>query len=210
MLVEIVDDVYRRKVFRYSKGRCLEVGCGSGKIIDYVARKIPDEQHMAIDVVNCATDLKAPNVKFIKVSVEDFNPKTKFDTIIMLHVLEHLENPIGVLKKLYDILNKGGKIIIAVPNRFCIPIEDPKKTLCEEYSPHLWLWDKGSLDFTLTKSGFKHFFIPFMVHVPLTRSIARLHPKLFEIVSHVQEILGSTLGRLFPFLQWHLIAIIEG
>ncbi len=40
----------------------------------------------------------------------------KFDLITMIHVVEHLANPVEVLKQLSSLLNKNGSIVIETPN----------------------------------------------------------------------------------------------
>lgn len=47
---------------------------------------------------------------------EYFNPEKKFDTIIASYVLEHVDNPIAVLKKASEWLKPDGKLIAIVPN----------------------------------------------------------------------------------------------
>jgi 2-polyprenyl-3-methyl-5-hydroxy-6-metoxy-1,4-benzoquinol methylase len=47
---------------------------------------------------------------------EEFETDKKFDTIIMSHVLEHIENPIKILKLISPWLSENGVIIISVPN----------------------------------------------------------------------------------------------
>jgi 2-polyprenyl-3-methyl-5-hydroxy-6-metoxy-1,4-benzoquinol methylase len=47
---------------------------------------------------------------------EDFDPDKCFDTVIMNHVLEHIEKPLELLKKIYNWLKKDGILIIGVPN----------------------------------------------------------------------------------------------
>jgi len=47
---------------------------------------------------------------------EDFCPIRKYDTIIMEHVLEHIEFPITVLQKVKEWLTDEGTLIIGVPN----------------------------------------------------------------------------------------------
>ena len=47
---------------------------------------------------------------------EEFETDKKFDTIIMSHVLEHIENPIKILKLISRWLSENGVIIISVPN----------------------------------------------------------------------------------------------
>jgi 2-polyprenyl-3-methyl-5-hydroxy-6-metoxy-1,4-benzoquinol methylase len=47
---------------------------------------------------------------------EDFSTDEKFDTIILNHVLEHIENPVSLLKKIKTWMSPGGVLIIGVPN----------------------------------------------------------------------------------------------
>jgi len=47
---------------------------------------------------------------------EEFHSEIKFDTIIMNHVLEHLENPQSILTKFREYVSPDGVFIIGVPN----------------------------------------------------------------------------------------------
>tara|TARA_B110001454_G_scaffold131624_1_gene122584 strand:- start:124 stop:642 length:519 start_codon:yes stop_codon:yes gene_type:complete len=42
----------------------------------------------------------------------------KFDAIHTFDVLEHVNNPIDIIKKAYSLLKKGGIIVVEVPNDF--------------------------------------------------------------------------------------------
>ena len=47
---------------------------------------------------------------------EYFKPNQKFNTIIMEHILEHVDDPVALLMKVKEWLMPGGKILIGVPN----------------------------------------------------------------------------------------------
>jgi 2-polyprenyl-3-methyl-5-hydroxy-6-metoxy-1,4-benzoquinol methylase len=47
---------------------------------------------------------------------EEFNPEEKYDAIEMGFVLEHVDNPLSIIKKYSNFLKKNGFIFIAVPN----------------------------------------------------------------------------------------------
>ncbi|NWK80880.1 bifunctional 2-polyprenyl-6-hydroxyphenol methylase/3-demethylubiquinol 3-O-methyltransferase UbiG [Acinetobacter sp. SwsAc4] len=63
-------------------------------------------------------DLKKryPNIEIYNCLFEDFITDKKFDNIILGHVLEHVEDPIFILKHISKFLKVGGKILAAVPN----------------------------------------------------------------------------------------------
>jgi len=48
--------------------------------------------------------------------VENFQTDTKFDVIIMRHLLEHIEDPSAMLKKIQSFLKPEGLLIIIIPN----------------------------------------------------------------------------------------------
>lgn len=48
--------------------------------------------------------------------LENFTPSRKYSTIIMSHVLEHIAEPLDVLKRVALWLEPGGVVIISVPN----------------------------------------------------------------------------------------------
>ena len=57
------------------------------------------------------------NFKAINANIvhEDLNQYGKFDTIIMINVLEHIKEDTFILQKLRNVLTDSGKIIICVP-----------------------------------------------------------------------------------------------
>jgi ubiquinone/menaquinone biosynthesis C-methylase UbiE len=47
---------------------------------------------------------------------EDYEPEKKYDTVIASYILEHVLNPVEILKKAHSWVNKNGKIILVVPS----------------------------------------------------------------------------------------------
>ncbi|WP_243546897.1 class I SAM-dependent methyltransferase [Pseudodesulfovibrio tunisiensis] len=59
---------------------------------------------------------RCPAVKIIHSLFEDFSTTETFDHIILGHVLEHVKNPVGILKQISRFLTPQGTILSAVPN----------------------------------------------------------------------------------------------
>ena len=80
--------------------------CGDYTVVDGVEKFIFNLQE------------QFPNIKGYVSLFEDFVPPNgkKYDNIILGHVLEHVENPVKVLKYCTQLLSEGGKILSAVPN----------------------------------------------------------------------------------------------
>ncbi len=57
-----------------------------------------------------------PQMKVIESLFENFNPNRTFDNIVLGHILEHVENPVEILKLARTWLSENGKILAAVPN----------------------------------------------------------------------------------------------
>jgi len=47
---------------------------------------------------------------------EEFEPGRRFETIVMGHVLEHVEDPVAVLRRAVDWIEPDGRLFAAVPN----------------------------------------------------------------------------------------------
>jgi 2-polyprenyl-3-methyl-5-hydroxy-6-metoxy-1,4-benzoquinol methylase len=99
-----------------SPGRALEIGCGSGWLLDALRKAGWDvvgtersEQSAAL-----ARRLGLP-VRIGDRSIRD-SPSSSFDLIIVWHVLEHLRDPLGTLAELRRVIRLSGRLVIAVPN----------------------------------------------------------------------------------------------
>ncbi|MFA5927121.1 MAG: class I SAM-dependent methyltransferase [Patescibacteria group bacterium] len=60
--------------------------------------------------------IKSKHIESVCALFEDFETNLKFDTIFMTHILEHLDDPIKVLKNAREWLRPGGHVLISVPN----------------------------------------------------------------------------------------------
>ena len=103
--------------FLEKEDQVLELGYGDGFVTNYLY-----EKNINITVIEGSSILvekaktKHPNLSCIKTLFEEYNPKKKYNIILALHILEHVDNPLTLLNHLYNLLTEKGKIIIAVPN----------------------------------------------------------------------------------------------
>ena len=110
---------YSFRVFsRHLRGEnILELGPAEGIMTALLA---PRNERLTV-VEGAATfceDLrrKFPQVEVVHTLFEDFRPKEKFNNIILGHVLEHVEDPIGILRLVKTWLKPDGRVLAAVPN----------------------------------------------------------------------------------------------
>lgn len=106
----------------YVGSKIFDVGAGTGRMVSYyidkassvVATDIFDSQ---IEIMN--TKFKqypyfvAKNIDILKNDLSEF--AEKFDTVICINVLEHLENDYLAVEKMKSLLIPSGKLIIMVP-----------------------------------------------------------------------------------------------
>ena len=105
-------------ILRYKKiGRILDVGCGDGSLLSFL--KELGWQTSGVELHE-RSSLYAREVLGLNVfsgRLEEANyPGEFFDVIILFHVLEHLSDPSGTLKKVRMLLRKDGFLLIKVPN----------------------------------------------------------------------------------------------
>ncbi len=74
----------------------------------------------------------------------------KFDTVIMLEVLEHIDKDFETLKIIYELLKKNGKLIISVPNKHFLHLINPVR-----YTQHKRHYSISEITLLLEKVGFK-------------------------------------------------------
>lgn len=107
------------KIFRrFIRGRSiLEMGPAEGVMTDLL---VPLGLDMTIveGAKAFADDLQQryPDATVVHSLFEDFAPTTTFDNIVLGHVLEHVDDPVDILRRAKAWLSPEGRILVAVPN----------------------------------------------------------------------------------------------
>ena len=106
-----------------------------------------------------------PNVTKYHSLFEEFDTTQKYDTIIMSHVLEHIENPAFLLNKIYNWIADDGIFLVSVPNAKSIHrlVAVEMGMLTSEYMlnsrdhelGHFRVYDMDSLSKQMGEAGFK-------------------------------------------------------
>jgi 2-polyprenyl-3-methyl-5-hydroxy-6-metoxy-1,4-benzoquinol methylase len=98
----------------------LEVGCGWGDMTHYFASRFRRIVALdgSLDCVLRTRDrcLPSPHVEIHHSLVEQFQTAERFEDVVMVRVLEHLDDPIETLAKLASFLKAGGQLHVVVPN----------------------------------------------------------------------------------------------
>lgn len=156
-----------RSIKPYFKGSvALELGPASG----YMTRHLVND-FTTLHLIEASAELASlvptyPNVVIHCSMIEDFQTDEKFHTIIMSHVLEHIEHPVELMTKIRNWLVPGGVFIVVVPNAKSIHrIVAVKMGLLEsvyvlnerDYAlGHYRVYDADNLYQDISAAGFKH------------------------------------------------------
>jgi 2-polyprenyl-3-methyl-5-hydroxy-6-metoxy-1,4-benzoquinol methylase len=99
------------------KGRLLEVGCGSGRLLAVM-------RDSGWEVLGVEPDNEAARVAQQRYGVpvvvgtlpQASLPDESFDVVMMSHVIEHLYDPVATLRACRRVLKIGGKLVVLTPN----------------------------------------------------------------------------------------------
>jgi 2-polyprenyl-3-methyl-5-hydroxy-6-metoxy-1,4-benzoquinol methylase len=98
--------------------KSLEIGSFDGSMTDLILEKLGfvhvlEPSKKMVDLLSQKFEGK---VKVHEGIIEKFESKIKFDNLFLVHTLEHVDNPVLVLDKIYDLMSPEGLVFIAVPN----------------------------------------------------------------------------------------------
>jgi ubiquinone/menaquinone biosynthesis C-methylase UbiE len=134
-------------------GRLLEVGCGSGDLLlglRELGWKVEgiDVDPMAVEnSTRRGLDVRQGTLEALCYS------ENTFDAVVMSHVIEHVHDPIGLLRECFRILKPGGRISFVTPNA---------QSLCHRMFGHAW--------FALEPPRHLHIFTPNAMRALMQRS----------------------------------------
>ena len=158
---ETHDDDYRR--FLFTRNKILnkvvcDFGCGAGGYLMEAAEIASEVYGIELEYV-MRNSLNGGGVKcFPSLDVAEKELAGKVDVLTLWHVFEHLEDPIGILRRLKKLLTPEGVIYIEVPNA-----NDALLSLytCEAFADftywecHLFLFNNETLKQIIERAGMK-------------------------------------------------------
>lgn len=144
--------------------KVLDVGCDIGLNIRHLNENGYQSKGVEISSIGSRIANEIIGVEVENIELKDFNSQEKFEGVMLMDVLEHLYDPIAVLKEINNRLNNEGIIFINVPHhagissrwkKFMHKIKLKKSFKHFGFPAHLYGFDKQSLNKMLNKSGFK-------------------------------------------------------
>jgi SAM-dependent methyltransferase len=139
------------------RGRLLDVGCGAGTNLRTLQAQGWDVYGVDLSpvAVNLAASHFGDRVQLGTLHGARYEDRA-FDVVLFSHSLEHMFNPIEVLREAYRVLDHGGQVVVTLPNtgsaeaklfgKWWFPWELPR---------HLFHFEKTTLSRMLSVSGFQ-------------------------------------------------------
>jgi ribosomal protein S18 acetylase RimI-like enzyme len=103
----------------FVKGNCLELGSFKGDFTKRLVKYFDDITcvEASDEAIKVAKTLNGGQVKYVNGMFEDVSLPNKFDNIVFTHVLEHITDPVSVLKKINnEWLSDTGRLFLVCPN----------------------------------------------------------------------------------------------
>jgi 2-polyprenyl-3-methyl-5-hydroxy-6-metoxy-1,4-benzoquinol methylase len=95
-------------------GSILDVGCGNGLFFERL-QKFGSVEGVEMDPTGVTPDGRWAKQIHVRPFDDTFQPSRHYGLILMLDVLEHLEDPLGSLRRAVELLQPQGRILITVP-----------------------------------------------------------------------------------------------
>jgi 2-polyprenyl-3-methyl-5-hydroxy-6-metoxy-1,4-benzoquinol methylase len=103
----------------FNAGSVLELGSFRGEFTRRLAERFTDITCVEAsgEAVAAARDVLGDRVRFVEATFEAASLGRRFDNVVLTHVLEHLDDPVGVLTRINrEWLTDAGRLFLVCPN----------------------------------------------------------------------------------------------
>jgi len=156
--VKIFEKLNNQRTFRRiapslrNGARLLEVGVGTGSFLEHAKRRRVNVTGCDSSRAVCEDVARRLHIPVLNCSVDDLPNDTKYDVVVMNHVLEHVGAPTALLEDVRSRMNENGLVHIATSNVACW---EARLSGWGSYEPyHSVYFSPDTIRKTLEKSGF--------------------------------------------------------
>ena len=138
---QVLGHYQAKACLEHARGKSLlDMPCGDGALTSMLAPSF--SRVVGVDASSKHLELARkilPEVELHEALIEEFETQERFSTVTMLNILEHVMDPIGVLKKAASLMADDGILLVHVPNAYAVnrrlAVIMGTLTECEELSP---------------------------------------------------------------------------
>ena len=153
--------------------KVLDIGCGAGAIGIYLKETFSCTVAGIEPNPDAAKNASKSGLKVANCKLNDYDTNERFDIIILIHVIEHLDYPLEDLNKVYNMLKPKGKVVIACPN-----VGSVERIIFGKYwdgwdiPRHIYHFNQKSVKHILETAGFAKISVYYENYSVLLRSIS--------------------------------------
>jgi 2-polyprenyl-3-methyl-5-hydroxy-6-metoxy-1,4-benzoquinol methylase len=153
------------KIF-FVKGNLLELGSYQGQFTQHFLKFFKDITCIEVssDAIQIAKNKFKDKINFFQSTFEEVTLPKKYDNIILTHTLEHLDDPVKILKRINDEwLSRNGRLFLVCPNanapsrqiavKMGLIMHNTEVTVAEKKHGHRRTYSLDTLEADAVKSG---------------------------------------------------------
>ncbi len=144
-----------KEVINNLRPSLLDIGCGTGWTTSIWQRHGFSVTGLEPSATRSQFSQEMYGINIFQGHIEDFQPQEKFEVIIMRHVLEHIEDVVGVLKRIRSFLKQEGVLVVVTPNINSIGRYIFKENWEWVLPWHLHFYTPKTLSRLICKTGYK-------------------------------------------------------
>lgn len=151
-----------RRIGRFlpRKGRVLDVGCGQGTFLQLLRREGWEVQGTELAEEPARRARQAGIPVFLGEIQEGQFGKGTLDLVTLWHVIEHLRDPAGILRRISPMVGKKGLVAISTPNVESVQARVFRERWFHLDAPrHLYLFSPETLARLMAQAGFRMFYL---------------------------------------------------
>ena len=181
----------------HGSGKILDVGCGSGRFLEIMARRGWIVAGQEIDPRSATAAGRRLGIDVFNGELRDVPwPKDTFDVVHLSHVIEHLHRPLEVLKTAFALLRPGGRIYLRLPNGDGFGARHYRERWFGLDAPrHLTTFGPSTVTRALESSGFV------MVRIRGDRGSSCLKNTYLHMARREGQTLMTRLARINPIMR---------
>ncbi len=153
--------------------KILDIGCSFGGLLENAKNLKFDTFGLEISDFSRSYARNELKHKVYKNFQEANFNNNYFDAITMIEVIEHLDDPVHILKKIFQKLKKGGLFVIQTANMNGMQAKKQKENYHYFLPGHLFYFSKKNLVEELKKIGFKKVKVFIPVEFGLIRKLQK-------------------------------------